>query len=182
MEEAGFVSTGDRAYLKALVFFVISRKMGLKANEPLRPESEMLTRKLGAFVTLKTRGNLRGCIGSVIGDHPLEDTIRRMAAAAAFEDPRFQPLEARELSDLEIEISVLGPLELVPDPNKVVPGRDGLLVSRHGRSGLLLPQVATEWGWDREQFLSHTCRKASLPAEAWKDPETQIYRFQAEVF
>jgi AMMECR1 domain-containing protein len=128
-------------------------------------ETALLKEKRGAFVTLKRQGQLRGCIGYTRAIKPLSRTIMEMAQAAAFEDPRFPPLTQKELADLEIEIS-----------------KHGLFLERGGRSGLLLPQVATEYRWDRQTFLEHTCLKAGLPREAWQDPETRIYVFSAEIF
>jgi len=146
------------------------------------PPSERLKEKFGAFVTLKINGGLRGCIGRVVGDLPLVETVSRMARSAAFEDPRFPPLSAGEFPRLEIEISILSPLTPCPDSDKIEVGRHGLLISKGGASGLLLPQVPVEWGWDRETFLAQCCRKAGLPSSAWKDQDARIFWFEAEVF
>jgi AmmeMemoRadiSam system protein A len=137
----------------------------------------------GVFVTLKKGGALRGCIGTVECRQPLAEEIARVAVCAAREDPRFPPVTADELPDLELEISVLGPLERIDplDPDAIVIGRHGLVVEQGRRRGLLLPQVAPEWGWDREQFLAHTCRKAGLPLDAWRRG-ADVYRFEADVF
>jgi len=105
-----------------------------------------------------------------------------MAVAAAFEDPRFDPVTAAELPDLIVEISALTVPEPVPDPSEIEVGRHGLIVSRGARRGLLLPQVAPEWGWSREEFLERTCQKAGLPGAAWRDPATSVERFEAEVW
>ena len=144
--------------------------------DPLAPESR------GAFVTLTTRsGDLRGCIGTILPAGPLDDTVARMAVAAALEDPRFPPVALDEFSGLRIEISAL----TVPEPadaKRVEVGRHGLIVTRGSRKGLLLPQVASEWGWDRVQFLGQTCRKAGLPPEAWREPGTLVEWFEAEVW
>jgi len=136
----------------------------------------------GCFVTLKKRGWLRGCIGRIVGDRPLYLTIIEYAVHAAVDDPRFRPVSKNELDELDIEISVMTPLERVTDVDDIQVGRDGLLIKMGFNQGLLLPQVATEFGWDRETFLVHTCRKAGLPADAWKSPRAQIYRFSAQVF
>jgi AmmeMemoRadiSam system protein A len=138
--------------------------------------------KAGAFVTLHKQGELRGCIGTFRSDRNLEDVVRDMAIAAAFEDPRFSPLEPEELDEVDIEISVLSPLREIKDVNEIEVGKHGLYISRGFRSGVLLPQVATEYNWDRETFLVHTCLKAGLPEDAWKDPKTKIEVFTAEVF
>jgi hypothetical protein len=145
-------------------------------------QTEGLLAPCGAFVTLKRGGMLRGCIGNIIGSGPLCQTVAEMARAAATSDPRFPPLTAAELSGLAIEISVLTPLETVHDPSEVVIGRHGLFIVYGLHRGLLLPQVATEQGWDRQTFLEQTCVKAGLPPGAWKEPGAVLYRFGAEVF
>lgn len=132
-------------------------------------------------MTLTIRGALRGCIGHVIGFVPLWRAVEENAVAAAFNDPRFPPLDAGELDAVRIEISVLSPLVGCP-PEEIRVGRDGLLVERGSSRGLLLPQVATEYGWDRDTFLDHTCRKAGLERGCWRDPATSISRFSAEIF
>jgi AmmeMemoRadiSam system protein A len=144
---------------------------------------EALTRPSGAFVSLHTKdGDLRGCIGSIQPVAPLCEAVRSSAINAAFRDPRFFPVVREELPDLHIEISVMSPIEPVASVDDIIVGRDGLIVSRGGRAGLLLPQVATEYGWDRDAFLRHTCVKAGLPPDAWRSPECRIERFSAEVF
>jgi len=136
----------------------------------------------GAFVTLKTRGELRGCIGHITACRPLVETVKDAALSSAFSDPRFPPLGPAEWPDVKIEISVLSPFEPAADPSCIAVGVHGIMVRCGYRSGLLLPQVATEQGWDRETFLSHACRKAGLPPDAWRGPETQIETFTATVF
>jgi AmmeMemoRadiSam system protein A len=135
----------------------------------------------GAFVSIHKNGELRGCIGHVAPDASLEETIARCAVAAGTADPRFAPLTASELPGVHIEISVLGPLMLVAAADEIEVGRDGLMVERDGRRGLLLPQVAIEWGWNRETFLAQTCRKAGLPGDAWRHG-ARLWRFEADVF
>ena len=134
----------------------------------------------GAFTTLHLRGRLRGCIGYVIPTHSLYRTVAETAQAAAFDDPRFPPVTAEEAPHLKVEISVLSPLQPIR-PEEVVTGVHGLIVSKGGRRGLLLPQVPVEWGWDRETFLSQTCRKAGLPPDAWRQ-DIDLQAFTAEVF
>lgn len=142
-----------------------------------------LTKKNGAFVTLHEHGQLRGCIGNLIGNQPLYLTIRDMAVEAAVGDPRFPPLTLSELKDIDIEISVLSELERINDPLSIELGVHGVLIKRGFHSGVFLPQVATETGWSREEFLSYLCsHKAGLSADAWKDKVTEIYVFTAEVF
>ncbi len=143
----------------------------------------VLTRPSGAFVTLHTHdGDLRGCIGTIQPVAPLCQAVSSNAVNAAFRDPRFQPLEREELPEIHIEISVMSPIEIVADADTIEVGRDGLIISRGSRAGLLLPQVATDFGWDRETFLSQTCTKAGLPTDAWRHPDCRIERFSAEVF
>lgn len=143
----------------------------------------VLTRPSGAFVSLHTHaGDLRGCIGSIHPVAPLCHAVSSNAINAAFRDPRFYPLQREELAGVHIEISVMSPIEVVTDVAAIEVGRDGLIISRGGRAGLLLPQVATEYGWDREAFLAHTCQKAGLPRDAWQRPDCRIERFSAEVF
>jgi len=143
---------------------------------------EALTQERGAFVTLKKNGQLRGCIGYVAAMKPLCQTVRDVAAWAAIRDQRFTPVTARELDQLEYEVSVLSPLRHVMDIQQIRVGRDGLLIKNGDHEGLLLPQVATEQHWDRSTFLEQTCRKAGLPPRAWQDQDTDIFRFSALVF
>lgn len=137
----------------------------------------------GVFVTLTKDGELRGCIGTLECRRPLVDEIVRVAVSAAREDPRFPPVTPAELPELRLELSVLGPLERIDpsDPDAIAIGRHGLVVEQGWRRGLLLPQVAPEWGWDREEFLAHTCRKAGLAIDAWRRG-ADVYRFEADVF
>ncbi|MEW6757530.1 MAG: AmmeMemoRadiSam system protein A [Acidobacteriota bacterium] len=137
----------------------------------------------GAFVTLKTEeGDLRGCIGTVLPAGPLDATVARMAVSASVEDPRFGPVGIGELPLLRLEISALTVPEPVPAWDSIEVGRHGLIVSRAHRKGLLLPQVAVEWGWDREELLRQTCMKAGLPPGAWRESGTLVEWFEAEVW
>ena len=142
-----------------------------------------LPEAMGAFVTLKKHGELRGCIGTLECRRALPEEVARVAVSAAREDPRFEPVRASELADLDVEVSILGPLEPIDphDPGAIDIGRHGLVVEQGWRRGLLLPQVATEWGWDRETFLAHTCVKAGLPRDCWRSG-ARVYRFAADVF
>ncbi|HYO76365.1 MAG TPA: AmmeMemoRadiSam system protein A [Thermoanaerobaculia bacterium] len=144
---------------------------------------ETLTRPSGAFVSLHTDdGGLRGCIGSIQPVAPLCDAVVANAINAAFRDPRFYPLRSDELAKVDIEISVMSPLEVVRDVQTIEIGRDGLIITRGSRRGLLLPQVATQHGWDRETFLRQTCVKAGLPPDTWRSADCRIEKFSAEVF
>ena len=141
-----------------------------------------LAEKRGAFVTLHRKdGELRGCVGLLWSDRALLDTVARMAVAAAVEDGRFSPVAAGELPSLRIEVSALGPLAPIR-PEEVEVGRHGLLISHRERRGVLLPQVPVEHGWDRETFLGHTCVKAGLPEDDWKEPGAELLGFTADVF
>ncbi len=153
-------------------------------NTPEEPalQAPGLSCMRGAFVTLRTRRKLRGCIGDIRGNERLGITIQKMAIAAASRDPRFPPLSEAELADLKIEISVLSPMQRVTAPSEIEIGRDGLWIRRGNDQGILLPQVALEHGWDRTEFLTHTCLKAQLPPTAWQHPDTEIWAFSAEIF
>jgi len=154
-----------------------------EADPDLRTDDSMLTAIQGAFVTLHTvDGDLRGCIGHIEGHLPLIETVYEMAVAAATQDPRFPQVRCAEVPSLQIEVSVMSPITEVENVEDIEVGRHGLIVSRGTRRGLLLPQVATEYGWGREEFLEHTCQKAGLPGHAWQDRGTRIECFEAEVF
>jgi len=135
-----------------------------------------------AFVTLKERGELRGCIGQMAAVMPLADCVATMARAAALEDPRFPPVTPAELPGLSFELTVLTPMRRIANPNEVQVGRHGLFVRNWLRRGVLLPQVPVEWGWDREEFLRQTCRKAGLAPDCARDKGTELWVFEAEVF
>lgn len=167
----GIARNSIEAYLRT------GKKLELSEQDPV------LLKEMGAFVTLNERGELRGCIGNLAGDKPLYLMARDMAVEAAVGDPRFTPLEADELAAIEIEISVLSPLERIDSVEKIRMGEHGVLVRKGFNSGVFLPQVATETGWSKEEFLSNLClHKAGLSPGAWKDKSTEIYIFTAEVF
>jgi AmmeMemoRadiSam system protein A len=153
-----------------------------KPYEPPAPSSEALTQERGAFVTLKERGGLRGCIGYVAPIKPLYMTVRDVARFAALEDTRFRPVAAGELGALEYEISVLSPMRRIMDTKEIVIGQHGLLIRKGRYEGVLLPQVPVEEKWDRAEFLQEICIKAGLPQRAWQDPEADLFRFTAVVF
>ena len=160
-----------------IVAYIERRSASLAACD----SDDLHERRGGAFVSIHHRGQLRGCIGHIDADRSLLRVVRECAVAACSADPRFPPVSATELAGLEIEVSLLGPLEPVASPDDSEVGRHGLLVEQDGQRGLLLPQVATEWRWDRETFLAHTCHKAGLPRDAWKQG-AKLWRFEAEVF
>ncbi|MCR4336276.1 MAG: AmmeMemoRadiSam system protein B [Candidatus Omnitrophica bacterium] len=143
-----------------------------------------LLQKEGAFVTLYSKAHeLRGCIGRIISEQPLHLTVRDMAIAAATEDPRFKPVDPSELSEINLEVSVLSQPRPIQSIEEIEVGKHGVILSRDGRQGVFLPEVATEWGWEREELLSQLAsHKAGLPADAWKDPRTRIEIFSTEKF
>lgn len=153
-----------------------------KAYDAPMPQEAALNREAGAFVTLKEGGTLRGCIGYTSASKPLYQTVRDTATLAAFSDPRFEPVSAEEVSKLEYEISVLSPLRRVQDVRQIQVGQHGLLIKNGRREGLLLPQVPTEHHWDRVRFLEQTCAKAGMPEQCWKEEDTDIFSFTADVF
>ena len=175
-----FTEAQQRALVEIARDAVAEHVAGRKGGAP---RVEDLPEASGAFVTLKKKGELRGCIGTLECRAPLAAEVARVAVCAAREDPRFEPVRASELDEIDVEVSVLGPLEEIDpfDPAAIVVGVHGLVVERGYRRGLLLPQVATELNWDRETFLAHTCLKAGLPADAWRGG-AKVYRFAAEVF
>lgn len=162
-------------------FSIIEAVTGKKQFYPNVTE-EKLKENCGAFVTIKESNQLRGCIGYIQAVKPLYETVKDVAKSAAVNDYRFNPVGENELDNLELEISVLTPLKKIKDINEIEVGKHGLVMKNGLNSGLLLPQVATEYGWDRDTFLRETCRKAGLPQDAWKDESTEIYTFSAEVF
>jgi len=143
---------------------------------------ERLKENRGAFVTIKEKGQLRGCIGYIQAVKPLYETVKDVAKSAAVNDYRFNPVGQDELDRLELEISALTPLKRIKDISEIEVGKHGLYMRQGFNSGLLLPQVAAEYRWDAETFLKETCRKAGLSQNAWKDMSTEIYIFSADVF
>lgn len=135
----------------------------------------------GCFVTIKQKGELRGCIGNFVSDRPLFLLVQEMAVSAATRDPRFYPMKTEDLADFDLDISVLSPLEKAASVEEIKVGKHGIYIVKGSYRGVLLPQVATEYGWNREQFLQHTCIKAGLPQDAWQG-ECEIYIFSAQVF
>ncbi|MCI0452503.1 MAG: AmmeMemoRadiSam system protein A [Candidatus Latescibacteria bacterium] len=142
----------------------------------------VLSLRRGAFVTLHQHARLRGCIGRVEPDAPLRVLIPDVARAAALSDPRFPPVRADDLATIAIEISLLSVLEVVTDPGRIEVGRHGLLIAGRGRRGLLLPQVAVEYRWSREEFLAEVCQKAGLAPDAWRAEGARLQSFTADVF
>ena len=176
------LSPEEKANLLKIARDVVEAHCRGEKTPEISGDSSTLNEQRGAFVTLHKHGKLRGCIGHIRAKKPLVKTVAEMAIAAAFDDPRFPPVTPKELGELEYEISVLTPFQQISNVEEIEVGVHGLYMKSGSRSGLLLPQVATEWGWDRNTFLEHTCTKAGLPEDAWKDKKTKIYIFSADVF
>jgi AmmeMemoRadiSam system protein A len=179
-------SEADRRLLLQLAREAIAAHVGRRPPHSAIRNSQSATTGVlgqpgGAFVTLHKHGDLRGCIGHIEPTEPLGMVVPRCAVAACSSDPRFPPITPAELGEIDVEISLLGPLEPIAGPQDVEIGRHGLVVERGWQRGLLLPQVATEWRWDAHAFLAQTCHKAGLPRDAWRH-EVHIWRFEAEVF
>ncbi len=178
----------DEVQKQTLLRLACDTVKAVVSGQPLpQPSSDdpELNAPCGCFVTLKNRGRLRGCIGQFTSDRPLVELVVEMAKASATSDPRFManPVSSRELEQLDVEISVLSPLKKTDDPLSLRLGIDGIYIRKGCTSGCFLPQVATETGWTKEEFLSYCCaHKAGLAADAWKDPKTEVYLFTAEVF
>ncbi len=174
------LTPGDRERLLTLARRCLEARVRREAPPPVE-RGGGLDEPMGAFVTIHTSGELRGCLGRLETDRPLADNVAHLAGVVSDSDPRFAPLSISELGDTDIEISALTPEEEVHDVSEIEVGRHGLIVERDPHRGLLLPQVATEHGWDRETFLDHTCLKAGLPKDAWR-LGVRILRFEAQVF
>nr|MDK2851343.1 uncharacterized protein [Candidatus Cloacimonadota bacterium] len=168
-----------KTLLKYAYDVIYAHLHGTRAEIPYDPSFES---QKGIFVSLHKDGELRGCIGYILPYKSILESVHDMALAAAFRDPRFPPLHKDELDKIEIEISILGELIPVNNSAEIVIGRDGLYIDHPQGSGLLLPQVATEYGWNITEFLTHLCYKAGLSETALKSSETKLYRFEAEIF
>jgi len=179
-EEEASLTQDEGGQLIELARTSISYWLDKRERVPFETSDPALLDERGAFVTLKEGGRLRGCIGFTLAEYPLWYTVREAAIQAAFHDPRFEPVQAEELPKIKIEVSVLSKLRYVDDPESITIGRDGLYIVGDGRSGLLLPQVPVEEGWDLDEYLRQICRKAGLPDDAWRSSE--LYAFTAQVF
>ncbi len=172
----------DKKTLLTIARESIKEEFGKSSVDLNREFSESLRQTCGAFVTLTIDGELRGCIGYIISDKPLYQTVYEVAKKSAFEDPRFYPLMEEELNSIEIEISVLSPPKRINSIDEIKVGEHGLIIQKGPFHGLLLPQVAERYNWTTKEFLEHTCQKAGLSKNEWKDPQTKIEIFTAEVF
>jgi AmmeMemoRadiSam system protein A len=175
------MNEADKKTLFKIARRAIALRLGLPDPGVVNLESAGLQRRAGAFVTLHRGGALRGCIGVFTSNGPLHETVAEMALSAAFGDPRFTKLAAREFSEIDIEISVLTPLKRISDVSEIEVGRHGIYIIKGFNRGVLLPQVASEQGWDRDAFLDHTCMKAGLYAGCWRENDVEIYTFEAEI-
>ncbi len=183
------LTAAERAFLRE----VAARAVAAAARGERAPDPGAIARELGvplagrlagtggAFVTLHEGGDLRGCIGTIVGHEPLALAVAANGVAAAAHDPRFAPVAPDELSNITLEVSVLTPLREVDGPERIAVGRHGILLEKNGRHAVFLPQVATEQGWDLATTLAHLCRKAGLPADAWRQG-ARLHVFEAEVF
>ncbi|MEP6995012.1 MAG: AmmeMemoRadiSam system protein A [Acidobacteriota bacterium] len=183
MTAAGPLSPGARSELLGLARGTLEAHFRREAPPRLDSDrAETFGAARGLFVTLRKSGELRGCIGTLAPTGDLTRVISEYALRAALQDPRFAPLESDELASCQIEISVLTEPAPLDDPERIEIGRDGLILEMGGRRGLLLPQVASEWGFDRERFLSEVSRKAGLSSDAWRHADARLWTFQAEIF
>jgi len=182
MKEADNLNLSEKQNLLALARWAIGKKLKTGGPEPKVEPTPVLSAERGVFVSLHKHGRLRGCIGNFSAATPLTLNVEDMAQAAAFEDPRFPSLNAGELAEVDLEISVLTPMRRVKNLEEIEVGRHGIYIIQGSYRGVLLPQVATEQGWDRDAFLENTCLKAGLGPDCWQDREAEIYIFSAEVF
>ena len=187
-EEAKFqeefhVTDAEKKMLLEMARKTLNEALVNKKEITFDQESELLDKKLGLFVTLRKHGMLRGCIGHCFAYKKLREALPELAMSAALNDPRFPAVSAGELKDIEIEISLLSPMRLVKDYNQIIIPGHGVYVKKGYRSGVFLPQVADETGWDRETFMNHLCsEKAGLPPDAWKKPGIELYVFTVILF
>lgn len=172
----------EKAALLKLARLTLKNYFSGEKAHPLDISSKALQAPKGAFVSLHRGEELRGCIGQLDSDRELYRVVQHCVISAAVEDTRFMPVTQGEIKDLEIEISVLNPFRRISDINEIEVGKHGLYIVQGHFRGLLLPQVATQFQWDRTTFLGQACRKSGLPESAWRDPRTMIHIFEAEVF
>ncbi|MDP6045991.1 MAG: AmmeMemoRadiSam system protein A [Phycisphaerae bacterium] len=179
------ISAEDRSTLVTLARQAVAAQVTGQPRPEAPPDQGLLAEERGCFVTLTNAGYLRGCIGTFQPDRPLGEMIIEMGMSAAGHDPRFlaNPITADELDHLHIEVSVLSPLEKTDDPLGLEIGTHGIYVQGGGRSGCFLPEVATDQGWDAQQFLDHCCAsKAGMGSGAWRQSDTTVYLFTSEKF
>jgi MEMO1 family protein len=175
----------DKAALLKLARDTLDEYLSRRQLPVFAPTSAIMQQPRATFVTLRHKHthDLRGCKGEIYARYPLWESVQRICLSSALEDPRFPPMRHEELADMHIEISVLTPLRLVGSPDEVIVGKHGVMIRMGERSGLFLPQVPVEQGWDRSEYLSTLCwMKAGLPADAWRKQDAQLFVFEAEIF
>jgi len=182
MAEGARLDQSDQTELLHLARATLQSYLSSGSVPEYHTSRQELRSRCGAFVSIHRGSELRGCIGQIVPDRELFRIVQHCIVSAASEDSRFNPVTPEELDELTIEISVLTPLHRLHEPAEIEIGIHGIYITRGINRGLLLPQVATEYGWNRETFLSQTCRKAGLSEDAWKDPSTVINLFEAQVF
>jgi len=175
------LSKTDATKLLQIARDAITHQIKNEDYSPTLREAKALNQHSGCFVTITQNGHLRGCIGNFQSQQPLYREVATMAVAAASQDPRFPPMSPDELDNFSLEITVLSPLEKISDTDEIEVGKHGLYIIKGRNRGVLLPQVATEYGWDRKTFLQQTCTKAGLPVDSWQLPETEIYIFSGQI-
>ncbi|HEX9778859.1 MAG TPA: AmmeMemoRadiSam system protein A [Geopsychrobacteraceae bacterium] len=178
---AATFSAEDSATLLRIAGRAILCRVSEEHYECELPTGEALNACRGCFVTITQNGRLRGCIGNFTTDRPLYREVAEMAVSAATRDPRFHPLQPEELDNFSLSISVLSPLQKITDIEEISIGTHGIYLEKGFQRGVLLPQVATEYGWGRKTFLRQTCRKAGLAADAWQASDTDLYIFSATI-
>lgn len=177
------ITETTRTFLLTVVRETIKARLDKEPIPSYTVTDPIVQERRGVFVTLHTKdGTLRGCIGFIEGVKPLLEAVQDMALSAAFKDPRFPPLTSSEYKDITIEITVLSPIKKVASADDVVVGTHGLIITKGYHRGLLLPQVPVEQEWDRDAFISHTCMKAGLPPDTWKNEDVTMEVFTGEVF
>jgi uncharacterized protein len=179
--ESDIIDDRDRRELLRIARATLREHLSTGYLPPGSPHRKTLLAPGGAFVTIHVDGALRGCMGRIEADKPLYLAVEELTVAAATRDPRFDPLRLEDLKETRLTVSLLSAPEKV-SPEQIVLGKHGLVVTRGPRRGLLLPEVATEHGFTVEQFLDETCAKAGLPHGAWREPETRVEVFTADVF
>ncbi|MBN1958275.1 MAG: AmmeMemoRadiSam system protein A [Desulfuromonadales bacterium] len=175
------LSSSDASILLEIARDAIVHGVNNGDYAPAPREEKALNERSGCFVTIKQHGRLRGCIGNFQSQQPLYREVAQIAVASATQDPRFAPMTAEDLKDFSLEITVLSPLEKILDTDQIEIGRHGIYIEKGFRRGVLLPQVATEQGWDKLTFLQQTCLKAGLPTDAWQAPDAEIYIFSGQI-
>ncbi len=175
------LTQADATNLLIIAREAITHKINGDDYSPTPREEKALNERSGCFVTIKQSGKLRGCIGNFQSQQPLFREVATMAEAAATQDPRFQPMTSKEIDNFSLEVTVLSPLEKIDSTDQIEIGTHGIYIEKGIHRGVLLPQVATEYGWDRETFLSQTCAKAGLIDDAWQHADADIYIFSGQI-